>query len=1035
MIKKIFRYSLYTLGGLVLALFLLPFVFKDKIVEGLKKVINEEILAVVEFKNADVSFLRSFPDVNLVLEDLSVTGIDTFEDLTLCKLKKVELDVDIMSLISSSATPSVNYFGMEEGQINVMVLSDGTTNYDITKPDTTAAQKPEGEFLLNIKKYELNNVDISYIDQSMALYSEIKNFFHTGKGDFKAAKFDLETSSRSDSLSVRYDGTNYLKNANVSVDAVIAVDTENETYALKENTIRCNELELSGNMSVGLKDSLMDIDLNVATPFEDIRNILSVVPNAYTKDFKDVKTRGEASFALKMKGIYDSAKSAYPGFDFSVKVKDGYILYPGSPFPVDKIQLDLTTSAQKPDYSDIAILVPAFRFDINKQLVSGNLAVNNAMADQEVSGKIQGKLNLADVKKSLPVLDLEDMKGQIDANVSFKTLMSYVINESYEKINASGNINAKNFYVKYKESPPVSFSSGIASFSPAKVNADFSDFKMGSSNVNFKAVVDNPLAYLSTQKGTRTEIVFIVDQFIMDEWSSGTDETDTNTNAEIVLDKNQENFVKKSSILLDGKIGKVKSGDLEVSNLVLKGDAGANNLEIAQLSGNVGKSDFVVSGFVRQIFDYLFSNGTLIGDINLTSKNFDANAFMSETPENESTEASGPFVVPARMDLVLNGRFNELQYTNLNLKNAEGEIRIKNEEAFIRGFTTNIFGGKIAMDGQYEAKNINSPGYAVKLDLSKIKFVEAFSVFELFKKVMPVAKYIDGMFNTTLVMRGNLTKDMSVDLSSLDASGFIETLQGKINAYPPLLSLGNKLQIKEIHNFDITDTKNWFEIVKGIVEFKPFQKTVQGIDMDVSGKHNFGKGMDVLMKMKIPRKMLEKSKITAAANTGLKFLESEAGKAGLNINQGDFIYLNVNLTGSLLKPDIKITPVNAQGASGGSAVNQMVDETKKQLKDTLQKEINKQKERAKDSLTKVVNKEVDKVKTKVEAQTQKALDSIKNKAKDKVINKLDTLTKGTVSDSLKQKARDVLDKNTNQEIDKIKDKLKDFDPFKKRKKD
>ncbi|MBK8620479.1 MAG: hypothetical protein IPN79_01635 [Saprospiraceae bacterium] len=180
--------------------------------------------------------------------------------------------------------------------------------------------------------------------------------------------------------------------------------------------------------------------------------------------------------------------------------------------------------------------------------------------------------------------------------------------------------------------------------------------------------------------------------------------------------------------------------------------------------------------------------------------------------------------------------------------------------------------------------------------------------------------------------------------------------------------------------------------------------------------------------------MLEKSKITSAANTGLKFLESEAGKVGLNINQGEFIYLHVNLTGSLLKPDIKITPVNAQGASGSNAVNQMVDETKNQLKDTLQKEINKQKERAKDSLTKVVNKEVDKVKTKVEAQTQKALDSIKNKAKDKVINKLDTLTKGTVSDSLKQKAKDVLDKNTNQEIDKIKDKLKDFDPFKKKKK-
>ncbi|MBK8620480.1 MAG: hypothetical protein IPN79_01640 [Saprospiraceae bacterium] len=879
MLKKIFRYTLYTAGGLLLALFLLPFVFKDKIVEELKKVINDEILAVVEFKNVNVSFIRSFPDVNLVLEDLSVTGIDTFEDLTLCNLKKVELDIDIMTLISSTATPSINYFGLEDGKINVLILSDGTSNYNITKPDTMAAEKPEGEFLLNIKKYELSNVDINYTDQTMVLYSEIKNFFHVGKGDFKAATFDLETTSSSDSLSVRYDGTNYLKNANVSVDAVIAVDTENETYALKENTIRCNELELSGNMSVGFKDSLMEIDMNVATPFEDIRNILSIVPNAYTKDFKDVKTKGQASFALQVKGMYDSVKSAYPGFDLSIKVKDGFIQYPGSPFPVDKIQLDLKTSAQKPDYSDIAIQVPSFQFDINKQVVSGNLAVNNAMADQEVSGKIRGRMNLADVKKSLPIVDLEDMQGQVDANVSFNTLMSYVINETYEKINASGNIQANNFKVKYKGSPGVSFTSGKAVFSPAKVNADFNALKMGSSNVDFQAVITNPLAYLSTQKGTRTEIVFNVDQFNMDEWSSETGQTQSNSSSEIVLDKNQENFVKKSSILLDGKIGKVKSGDLEVSNLVLKGDAGANNLEINQLSGTVGSSDFSVSGFVRQIFDYLFANGTLLGNINLSSNNFDANAFMSETPENGTTPASGPFVVPSRMDLVLNGRFNQLKYTNLNLKNAEGVIRVKNEEAFISGFTTNIFGGKIVMDGQYEAKNINSPGYAVKLDLSKIKFVEAFSAFELFKKVMPVAQYIDGMFNTTLVMRGNLTNDMSVDLSTLDASGFIETLQGKINAYPPLLALGNKLQIKEIHNFDITDTKNWFEIIKGIVEFKPFQKSVKGIDMDVSGKHNFGKGMDVLMKMKIPRKCWKNPKSLRQQTPDLSFWNPKLGKS------------------------------------------------------------------------------------------------------------------------------------------------------------
>ncbi|MBL0100943.1 MAG: hypothetical protein IPP49_13660 [Saprospiraceae bacterium] len=45
---------------------------------------------------------------------------------------------------------------------------------------------------------------------------------------------------------------------------------------------------------------------------------------------------------------------------------------------------------------------------------------------------------------------------------------------------------------------------------------------------------------------------------------------------------------------------------------------------------------------------------------------------------------------------------------------------------------------------------------------------------------------------------------------------------------------------------------------------------------------------------------------------------------------------------------------------------------------------------------------------------------------------MDTLTKGVISDSLKQKAKDVLDKKSSEEVDKIKEKLKDFNPFKKK---
>ncbi|MBK8081249.1 MAG: hypothetical protein IPK25_13795 [Saprospiraceae bacterium] len=75
---------------------------------------------------------------------------------------------------------------------------------------------------------------------------------------------------------------------------------------------------------------------------------------------------------------------------------------------------------------------------------------------------------------------------------------------------------------------------------------------------------------------------------------------------------------------------------------------------------------------------------------------------------------------------------------------------------------------------------------------------------------------------------------------------------------------------------------------------------------------------------------------------------------------------------------------------------------------------------------------MEKAKAKAEAETKRVLEEARKNAEDKVISKIDTMTKGVISDSLRQKAKETIDKNANKEINKIKDKLKDFDPFKKK---
>ncbi|MBK7007755.1 MAG: hypothetical protein IPH36_03550 [Saprospiraceae bacterium] len=89
--KRVFKYLGFLILGLIIALLVAPFVFKDQILEEIKKFANESVNAEIEFKDVDVSFLRSFPEVSVEIQELSVVGIDTFYGQNLLRAKSLEL--------------------------------------------------------------------------------------------------------------------------------------------------------------------------------------------------------------------------------------------------------------------------------------------------------------------------------------------------------------------------------------------------------------------------------------------------------------------------------------------------------------------------------------------------------------------------------------------------------------------------------------------------------------------------------------------------------------------------------------------------------------------------------------------------------------------------------------------------------------------------------------------------------------------------------------------------------------------------------
>ena len=223
----------------------------------------------------------------------------------------------------------------------------------------------------------------------------------------------------------------------------------------------------------------------------------------------------------------------------------------------------------------------------------------------------------------------------------------------------------------------------------------------------------------------------------------------------------------------------------------------------------------------------------------------------------------------------------------------------------------------------------------------------------------------------------------------------------------------------------MTDTKNWFAVEEGKVILNPVKHNIKDIDMVFSGSHGLDKAMSYDIKAKIPRKMLENNAVGAAATQGLNFLQGEASKLGIDIQQGEFINVLVNLTGSITSPKVGVNLLGMDGEEGGSLANT--------AKETVKEELNEKKE----ELEEEAQKKLDEGKAVAEKEVDKAVDSLKNvaaKEADKVIKDVGKEVGKSLDTTLTKELDKVLDDKSKETADEIKKNLEKFNPFKKKKK-
>lgn len=508
----------------IAAAIIVPIIFKPQLMQIAKTEINKNVNAKVEFADFQVSLIKGFPNLYIGLKGVSVIGIDSFANDTLVAFREFSVKVNLWSVMDMQNI-EVKSILLDEASLKAKITKDGLVNWDIAKaseiPETevedTAASSPINTKVA-LSKFEVRNANINYIDDSSGMSASIKNFNLLLSGNMGTSQTDLKLNTSIEALNFRLAGINYVNNASLEFNTTVGANLESNIYTLKENKFRINQLALLFEGVIKMLGSDIDIDLKFNTPSTEFKEILSMVPAIYMKDFDGLKTSGKFGIDGFVKGVV--SETTLPNAYIALFVENGMFQYPDLPKAVTDINISTKVRFDGVNMDSTAVNVDKFHLELGGNPFDAHLSVATPMSDMQVAGNITGKIDFSSLTDIVP-LDSVTIAGIMESNLDFAGKLSYIETEDYEKFKADGSLHLLNFTYTSTDLPSVTINEALLNFSPKFVDLAKFDMQIGKSDMKMKGKLENFIPFVFKSETVRGSLAVNSNYLDVNEFTAG----------------------------------------------------------------------------------------------------------------------------------------------------------------------------------------------------------------------------------------------------------------------------------------------------------------------------------------------------------------------------------------------------------------------------------------------------------------------------------------------------------------------------------
>jgi hypothetical protein len=597
-LKKFLKVFLIVILVLIGLLFATPYIFKGKIVSLVKREINKNLNAKVDFKEVDISFFRHFPKVSVGLDSLQVIGTGYFLGDTLMSAKRIDATMNIMSFIRGD-NMEINNVYLVSPRINAIVSKDGLANWDIVKPEeeqqnADTASKP---FKMELDYYSIENGYINYMDVQSNMSAVIENLNHSGSGDFTSDIFTLRTRSDAASISFNYGAIPYLSNVKSTINTDIQVDNKKGIYSFNGTDILLNQLKIDGKGVIKMLDRGFDMDISFKSPSTDFKNILSLITPIYEKEFSKVTATGNAIFEGFVKGVYSASDSTMPGYHLAAEVKDGSFKYTDLPKGVQQINFKALIDNPDGKTDNTVVDITNGHLAIDNEPFDFRLLVKNPVSNMFVDAAAKGKLDLGQVGNYVKLEKGTSIAGLMNADVAVKGNVKDIEQQQFSKFYAAGTVDVNNFkYVSTDYPTGVKINTMHTNFTPVKIDVSNLSGQYMNSNFTGGGQINNLLSYLLNGKPLSAYLNVNADKINLNDWIGVEPETTSKTPANKTSSSTPFVVPANLDIELNTKVNNLKYDNVDIQNLSGMLQIEDEAVKLNNVSGNAMDGTIKING-------------------------------------------------------------------------------------------------------------------------------------------------------------------------------------------------------------------------------------------------------------------------------------------------------------------------------------------------------------------------------------------------------------------------------------------------------